>query len=213
MRIRGVLFLFAMVGLIGWVVAETEPRWRRYVRLWTAPAPEFLPVPVQGVAASAIANTWHAPRDGGSRKHLGLDIFARRGTPVLSPVEGIVIGKGGDRLGGNVVRVLGPGRQVHYFAHLESFSDVKTRDWVTPGAILGYVGSTGNARGTPPHLHYGIYGAAGAINPFPLLRAESPMPSPPASRSPPSARHRASAPRRPPRCRDRSTSCGRPRRT
>jgi len=42
---------------------------------------------------------------------------------------------------------------------------------VAAGALLGYVGDTGNARGTPPHLHYGIYGAAGAVNPLPLLRA------------------------------------------
>jgi murein DD-endopeptidase MepM/ murein hydrolase activator NlpD len=66
---------------------------------------------------------------------------------------------------------LGPGRRVHYFAHLDAFSDVRPRDWVTPGAILGYVGTTGNARGTPPHLHYGLYGMGRAINPYPLLKA------------------------------------------
>ncbi|MDQ3495762.1 MAG: M23 family metallopeptidase, partial [Pseudomonadota bacterium] len=42
---------------------------------------------------------------------------------------------------------------------------------VWPGDLLGSVGDTGNARGTPPHLHYGIYGADGAYNPLPLLRA------------------------------------------
>jgi peptidoglycan LD-endopeptidase LytH len=168
----GVVFAWlAILGLIAWIVLETEPLWRRHVRLWTAPAPTSLPVPVQGVAPRSLADTWHAPRDGGSRRHLGIDIFAKRGTPVVSPVEGIVIGRGQDRLGGNTVRVLGPGRQVHYFAHLDAFSGVKARDWVHPGAILGYVGTTGNARGTPPHLHYGIYGVTGAINPFPLLKA------------------------------------------
>jgi hypothetical protein len=44
---------------------------------------------------------------------------------------------------------------------------------VRAGSILGYVGNTGNAATTPPHLHYGIYTAAGAINPYPLLRADA----------------------------------------
>jgi murein DD-endopeptidase MepM/ murein hydrolase activator NlpD len=159
------------LALIAWIVRETEPTWRRHWNLYTSPAPTHLPMPVQGVAPRAIANTWHAPRDAGSRQHKGVDIFTRRGTPVVSPVEGIVIGRGTDPRGGNVVSVLGPGRQVHYFAHLDAFSDVEPRMWVSPGAIVGFVGDTGNARGTPPHLHYGIYGAMGAINPYPLLAA------------------------------------------
>ena len=47
-------------------------------------------------------------------------------------------------------------------------------DRVAPGTLLGFVGDTGNARGTPPHLHYGIYAAAGAHNPWPLLQAGAP---------------------------------------
>jgi murein DD-endopeptidase MepM/ murein hydrolase activator NlpD len=177
-----ILLVAALRGAVSWALHETAPQWRRYVTLMTAPAPSHLPMPVQGVAVRSVANTWGAPRDAGTRTHQGLDIFARRGTPVLSPVEGIVIGVGQDRLGGNVVRVLGPGGQVHYFAHLDEFSGVKRQDWVRPGAILGYVGATGNARGTPPHLHYGIYAAGGAINPYPLLAADasprSPGPAP-----------------------------------
>ena len=128
-----------------------------------------LPVPVAGIEPPRIANTWGAAREAGARKHEGLDIFASRGTAVLCPVDGVVLGTGQDRLGGNVVRVLGPGHQVHYFAHLDAFGAIRRGDWVHPGAILGYVGTTGNARGTPPHLHYGIYDAGGAINPYPLL--------------------------------------------
>src|SRR5688500_17628764 len=90
-RLRGVLVTLAVLGLIAWVIIETEPMWRRHYRLLTAPAPTDLPVPVQGVAAQSVANTWHASRDGGKRKHMGIDIFAKRGTPVISPVEGIVI--------------------------------------------------------------------------------------------------------------------------
>jgi murein DD-endopeptidase MepM/ murein hydrolase activator NlpD len=78
---------------------------------------------------------------------------------------------GQNRLGGNVVWIFGPGGQRHYYAHLDRFADVRPGDLVMPGDIVGYVGNSGNARGTPPHLHYGVYKSrVGAINPFPLLQ-------------------------------------------
>lgn len=121
------------------------------------------------VAKKQIANSWGYPRRGG-RSHQGVDIFAARGTPVLSATEGIVIRVGTNELGGQVVNVLGPGRQVHYYAHLDSFGSFKPGHFVFPGNILGYVGNTGNARDTPPHLHYGVYDpVTGAINPWPLF--------------------------------------------
>ena len=135
-------------------------------------APLALPVPVQGVAARRIADTWHDPRDGGTRRHEGTDIFAARGTPVRSSTVGIVaaIREGG--IGGKQVWVLGPARQRHYYAHLDGWApELATGDVVQPGTLLGFVGTTGNAQGTPPHLHYGIYGAEGALNPWPLLQA------------------------------------------
>lgn len=135
-----------------------------------APPPTALPVPVQGVQARRIADTFGAPR-GVDRMHQGVDIFAPRGTPVLSATRGVVVAVRDGGLGGRQVWVLGPGRERHYYAHLD--------DWVTglsegqavqAGEPLGVVGDTGNARGTPPHLHYGIYGAQGAYDPLPLLR-------------------------------------------
>ena len=131
-----------------------------------------LPVPVRGVAPPALADTWGAARSGG-RRHRGIDIFAERGTPVVAPVDGFVLDVGHDRLGGNVVKLLGPGLQVHYFAHLDRFGDLSERGLIRKGDIVGYVGDTGNARGTPPHLHYGIYVLPGrAVNPYPLLVAK-----------------------------------------
>jgi murein DD-endopeptidase MepM/ murein hydrolase activator NlpD len=60
---------------------------------------------------------------------------------------------------------------MHYYAHLDRFGDFKPGDLVMPGDIVGFVGNSGNARTTPPHLHYGIYTAGqGSINPFPLLQ-------------------------------------------
>ena len=139
------------------------------LRLAGMSRPSSLPVPVQGVSARGLADTWGAARSGG-RRHQGIDIFAPRGTAIRSPVEGLVLGVGNNRLGGQVVRVLGPGAQVHYFAHLSRFGPVHPGQRIQAGAVLGYVGTSGNAAGTPPHLHYGIYNLpGGATNPYPVL--------------------------------------------
>ncbi|MEO5588740.1 MAG: M23 family metallopeptidase [Gemmatimonadaceae bacterium] len=139
--------------------------------LLTSPAPTVVQVPVQGVRRRQIPNSWGAPRSGG-RSHKGVDIFAKRGTPVLSATQGIVTRVGTNTLGGQVIDVLGPGRQVHYYAHLDRYGAFNAGHIVYAGDILGYVGNTGNARGTPPHLHYGVYDPArGAVNPWPLLNA------------------------------------------
>lgn len=138
-------------------------------RLASMPAPASLPVPVAGVRPAGLVDTWGGARSEG-RKHEGIDIFARRGTPVLSSTEGVVMRVGTNRLGGQVVWVLGPGGQRHYYAHLQRYGDVHAGMRVDAGKVLGYVGNTGNAATTPPHLHYGIYEAGGAINPYPFLR-------------------------------------------
>jgi murein DD-endopeptidase MepM/ murein hydrolase activator NlpD len=138
------------------------------IRLGAMPAPTVLPVPVAGVTPSRLADTWGGARSEG-RKHEGIDIFASRGTPVLAATEGIVMRVGTNRLGGQVVWVLGPGGQRHYYAHLDSYGDVRAGMRIDAGKVLGYVGNTGNAASTPPHLHYGIYTAGGAVDPYPFL--------------------------------------------
>jgi murein DD-endopeptidase MepM/ murein hydrolase activator NlpD len=91
---------------------------------------------------------------------------------VESTTRGIVWSVGRNRLGGNVVFVLGPGRELHYYAHLDRFADVHPGMRVEAGTVLGYVGNTGNAKGGPTHLHYGVYPAGrGAIDPYPRLVA------------------------------------------
>lgn len=141
------------------------------MRLASMPAPSSLMVPVSGVRRQDLRDTWGGPR-GGGRKHEGIDIFARRGTPVVAATEGIVMRVGSNRLGGQVVWVLGPAGQRHYYAHLDRFADVRPGMRVEAGRTLGYVGTTGNAKGTPPHLHYGVYGPGGATNPYAMLRAQ-----------------------------------------
>ncbi len=137
-------------------------------RLSSMPIPTTLPMPVAGLDRRDIRDTWNAPR-GARRRHEGIDIFARKGTPVISTTEGIVLNIEETRVGGKVVWVLGPGGQHHYYAHLDGFGDIVRGQRVPTGALLGYVGNTGNAAGTPPHLHYGLYGGTGAINPYPSL--------------------------------------------
>ncbi|HYG62146.1 MAG TPA: M23 family metallopeptidase [Thermoanaerobaculia bacterium] len=148
----------------------------RVVQLLRQPAPSWLPVPVEGVEPGDLGDTWGASRSGG-RTHEGIDIFAPRGTPVASATRGIVVRKGWNRLGGRTVSVLGPGGRYHYYAHLDEWDAPEPGDWVEAGTVLGYVGDSGNAAGTPTHLHYGIYGGGEALNPYPLLTAEPDTPS------------------------------------
>jgi peptidoglycan LD-endopeptidase LytH len=130
-----------------------------------------LQMPVEGASAGAVADTWHAPRSGG-RRHEGQDIFARRGTPVRPAAAGYVVRVGENELGGKVVFVVGAGGRTYYYAHLDAHAaGVDAGDYVTPADdFIGYVGTTGNAAGTPPHLHFGVYARDGAINPLPLLK-------------------------------------------
>jgi murein DD-endopeptidase MepM/ murein hydrolase activator NlpD len=161
-----------LVALLCVLVILAYPAMRHplfLARLLTSRPPSTLDVPVDGVRKRDIPDTWGAPRSGG-RTHKRVDIFARRGTPVTSSTEGIVMRVGTNRLGGLVINVLGPGRQVHYYAHLDRWGRFEEGDAVMAGDTIGYVGTTGNAVGTPPHLHYGIYGPdGGALNPWPLL--------------------------------------------
>ena len=135
------------------------------------PPPTALPMPVQGIRASRIADTYGAPR-GRDRSPARVDIFALRGTPVRSAPRGLVVSVREGGLGGRQVWVMGPGGERHYYAHLDDWrKGLETGDLVAPGDSLGTVGTTGNARGTPPHLHYGVYGKDGAYDPLPLLKA------------------------------------------
>jgi peptidoglycan LD-endopeptidase LytH len=125
--------------------------------------------PVQGKNSKAIQSVWGDVRDGGKRSHEGVDIFASRGTPVISPVAGLVTAVRDRGLGGKQVWVRDQVRDWNlYFAHLDS-QLVSNHERVNAGDTLGLVGNTGNARTTAPHLHFGIY-QNGAINPFPAIK-------------------------------------------
>ena len=160
----------------GWFIAwQGGPLYQHPIlalRLIMADAPRVLPVPVTRVQPRQLVNTWGAPRSGG-RAHRGIDIFAPRGRAIVSTTDGIVVTIGRSKLGGRIVWVLGPAGHWHYYAHLNSFGPIREGKIIRRGTVIGYVGDSGNARGTPTHLHYGIYRfGGGAINPYPILTAK-----------------------------------------
>jgi peptidoglycan LD-endopeptidase LytH len=133
-------------------------------------------MPVEGVYTSQVADTWGAARSEG-RTHEGTDIFAPAGTPIYSATPGYVYRIGTSPVGGNVVSVIGGAGVRYYYAHLSEFAEgLEEGQYVTPETLLGYVGNTGNAISTPPHLHLGIYAGDSyltcdweAENPYSLL--------------------------------------------
>ena len=163
------LLALALLAGLMYVAWPSLQRSMRYAELLRRPAPVAfsLPVPLPG---ARFADTWGGARSEG-RRHEGVDIFAPRGTRVRSTTPGMVGRIGEDRLGGRTVTVTGPGGYHHYYAHLERYAALKVGDWVEAGAVVGYVGDSGNAAGTPPHLHYGVYTPMwSAVNPYPLLK-------------------------------------------
>ena len=121
--------------------------------------------PVKGKNSRSIASFFGDPRDGGSRDHHGVDIFAPRHTPVLAPSNASVTRVGEGDIGGRYVWLYDSKRSMYlYFAHLET-REVERGDKVLSGQLIGTVGNTGNARTTAPHLHFGIY-SNGPIDPF-----------------------------------------------
>lgn len=159
---------------------EIRARYREVFPLYVAAAgaaiDTALHVPVDGLRVRQIADTWGGPRSGG-RRHEGQDLFAPTGTSIRSATHGWIWRIGERTLGGLTVTVVGGGGRRYYYAHLSAYADVVEGQRVTPDTVIGYVGNTGNARSTPPHLHLGVYESQDAedpcgwdaIDPLPLL--------------------------------------------
>src|ERR1043165_6135051 len=158
------LLILVVTGL-----SDTLVFYARVAKLYTQSPDTKIAMPLEDVAKKEVADTWGAPR-GTGRRHEGQDIFAPRGTPILSATNGYIYKIGENNLGGQTVSVISSGGRIYYYAHLERYAKgIDVGDRVTKRTVLGYVGTTGNAQGTPPHLHFGIYTLTGAINPLPLL--------------------------------------------
>ncbi|MBB1061598.1 M23 family metallopeptidase [Marilutibacter spongiae] len=144
-------------------------------------APAGLRIPVQGVVARALANTYDDAR-GEGRRHDAIDIMAPRGTPVVAVADGTVEKLFDSDRGGLTVYQFEPsGRYAYYYAHLDRYATgLQEGQPLRQGEVIGYVGSTGNAAEDAPHLHFAIFRLGperhwwegDPINPYPLLAGE-----------------------------------------
>jgi len=123
-------------------------------------------IPVLGASAKDWnpASFWYYPW-GRSGVHKGIDIFAVEGKPVVAGMRGLVVYVGTIEMGGNVVLVLGTKWRFYYYAHLKTIS-VTAGQWLDTGESVGSVGTTGNAQGKPPHLHFAIYSLLPMLNQY-----------------------------------------------
>lgn len=174
----------ALVAIV-WVASPLT----RVSLVWNAaappPAPEAvradvppLQIPVEGVSSSDLTDSFSDPRSGG-RVHRAIDISAPAGTPVVAAAAGVVMRRGTEGRGGQALYQFGPdSTHMFYYAHLSRFAEgVGSGTRVEPGDVIGYVGSTGNAPRSAPHLHFAVWAlddhrppwADRPLNPYPLL--------------------------------------------
>ena len=135
-------------------------------------------IPVQGVTANQLTNTFNDSRAIG-RRHDAIDIMAPRGTEVRAVDDGSIAKLFTSKAGGLTIYQFDPTQTFsYYYAHLDRYgTGLAERQSVKRGQVLGYVGSTGNASETAPHLHFAIarlgtdraWWKGDPINPYPLL--------------------------------------------
>ena len=161
--IRAACALLA-VALLSACTPEQIAAYERHLQDRAAAAGEWV-CPVQG--ARSLTDTWGAPRSGG-RRHQGTDIMSPRGTPVVANVSGTVRASS-SAAGGTSYHLAGADGVSYYGAHLDRFAGVTGQ--VEKGTVLGWVGSSGNARGGAPHLHFEMKRGGAAVNPYARLAA------------------------------------------
>lgn len=168
-----------VMGALGVLTASIQPlRAPTPATFTSAPPPPDFVIPVARVDGEDLVNTWGAAR-GHGRKHQGIDIMARAGTPVHAAADGMIVRLATNDLGGVVLYQRDTaGEHVLYYAHLQKYAaGVAEGTVVRQGDVIGYVGSTGNA--TTPHLHFEImrqpddkrWWGGKPLNPYPVLKA------------------------------------------
>ena len=160
---KKIFFALALtsIGIVGYAYINIKP---------TPALSSSWVFPVWG-KKSNIGSFWGDTRDGGKRKHEGIDIFAKKGTPVVAVYDGVIISKSTTPLGGKNLWLQSLRHPLRaYYAHLDQ-QKVKAGQFVKKGQVIGTVGNTGNAKYTPSHLHFGIYKSfGGAIDPLPYVK-------------------------------------------
>jgi len=138
---------------------------------WINPggAPRGWLSPVAG--KSEYSNSFMVPRSNNKTGiHGAIDLYAKTGTPVVAPVGGRVISARTSKIGGHTVRIRGTDGLTYYFAHMNERAVVRNGQKITAGEHLGFVGASGNARGTSPHLHFSIRRGSKLVNPYNYLQ-------------------------------------------
>jgi murein DD-endopeptidase MepM/ murein hydrolase activator NlpD len=126
---------------------------------------------VQPIEGAKLSDSWGAPRSGG-RTHQGIDIMAPEGTPIHAVHGGTVVQGFENDLGGVVVRIEGDDGRYYYYAHMlgGSVDHLQVGQHIDTGDVIGAVSNTGNARGGPTHLHFGVKENGNWVNPYPFLQ-------------------------------------------
>ncbi len=122
--------------------------------------------------SSTFSDDWLAPRPGG-RYHEGIDLFAARGTPVVAVADGTLFRVAYSGISGNRLWLRDAAGTEFFYAHLDSYAPAAREGaTVTKGTVVGYNGDSGDARGTPPHVHFQIHpGGGGPVRPYPIVSA------------------------------------------
>ncbi len=145
----------------------------------TLDSPQALMIPVVGIKREQLQDTFNDSRSAG-RVHNAIDIMAPLGTPVVAVADGEIAKFFDSERGGiTIYQYSADHRFVYYYAHLQKRADnLKEKDFVKRGTVIGYVGDTGNSGTGNYHLHFTIttitdgqrYWEGTDINPYPLLK-------------------------------------------
>lgn len=180
--------VFLLGNTVAVIIPHVAPRDASRQLIVTQTLERELVIPVDGVSARSLVDTWGAARHEG-RKHEGIDIMAPAGTPVRATAAGRIAKLFQSVRGGTTIYEFDQsGRFIFYYAHLQAYAlGVHVGQVVEQGQLIAYVGATGNT--TTPHLHFEIQRAVApaqwwrgvAVNPYvPLKTARLPASETPA---------------------------------
>jgi murein DD-endopeptidase MepM/ murein hydrolase activator NlpD len=184
----GWIFLILMAVFVGSFLFLVHPAKMTTARMAASGLPPGqlgkLMIPVAGVSAGALSDSYADPRAGGTRDHRAIDIMAPLGTPVLAASAGRVEKLFESKDGGHTIYIrTADGKQSHYYAHLDRYAgSLREGQTVAQGDMIAFVGSTGDADPVAPHLHFAIHNMASAdkwyegdsIDPYPYLAGKAP---------------------------------------